>query len=307
MSNELYSENDPNRIFKIRFLLDIKPTLDKLLTNYEKDKKIRAESSSKIELLERTIGNHLKNQGYQLAIRKTFSEERNYFWVWIKDIFHEDYAHPNRQFIILDFDTNYNVLSFELGLQHRKILTWQQRKPNNNPKYIHTYTQISYVLSDAEFEKSKVFTPIGLFKYNLKLSEKSLAKKLQALLLVYDSVENAYFKDVENEILNQLPKRSWEKIEKDLSKDFIPDYIIFKSSFSYLLLSLFQAQENHQFEKVRAFANHIKNKLTERIKEQNIWYKNELKPFLEAIDSKKHPPLPTLPQPKYDYVYLQDL
>lgn len=223
----LETTQNTEEAYRIRFLLDLKKPVAALTASYEKEIKATAHPEKKTDLVFRQVNAFLEADSWIYAPQQ---EQR---WLWYKDTPAQD-----RRFIMLDLDVEKKTLFCKQALQHALLLEWQHMEADTLPRHFHFYRDIVAFLPDSSTRKS--ISQWGGWKYDIKKTEKELAKSIDQLTAALEFLGNTYFDFLQEEFPGKFFTRDpgqllyvLENGEGELG--IIPEYMIFSSRYHILL------------------------------------------------------------------------
>lgn len=213
--------------YRIRFLLDLKKTVEALAISHEKESKATAHPEKKAELIFRQV------HAFLAADNWIYTPQHDHRWLWYKDTPDKD-----RRFIMLDLDVEKKTLFCKQALQHALLLKWQQREADATPRHFHFYRDIVAFLPDNVTRKS--ISQWGGWKYDIKKPEKELAKNIDQLITALKFLDNTYFDFLQEEFPGKFFTRDPDQLLYVLENGegefgIIPEYMIFSSRYHILL------------------------------------------------------------------------
>lgn len=227
LKSTLEATQNTEDAYRIRFLLDLKKTVEALVIAYEKESKATAQPEKKTELIFRQVNAFLAADNW------IYAPQQEHRWLWYKDTPAQD-----RRFIMLDLDVEKKTLFCKQALQHALLLKWQQQEADTTPRHFHFYRDIVAFLPDNVSRKS--ISPWGGWKYDIKKPEKELSKNIDQLTAALELLGDTYFDFLQEEFPGKFFTRDpgqllyvLENGEGELG--VIPEYMIFSSRYHILL------------------------------------------------------------------------
>ena len=192
---DIYDTAPINEHFTVRYLLDLKSSADKILTDYEKAKV----NANKFKKIIKIVPEYLNTEFFD-AKGWAFTGEQvvagDKAWVWYKDItgsaqsVEDDFL---RGLVIIRHNIDDGGLSCNLGIQNGRLLRWQNRMPRTHPVYLHIHDSILHLMAMKDIEANKALNAFGLWKIKASSSEAAIKKSLGNLIEVLDTYAPKYF------------------------------------------------------------------------------------------------------------------
>ena len=250
---DLITSNELDQYYTIRFWLDFKTDTPALIKAYHKEKKqaekAKSDKPQKLIFIEDTFNATLVKEYEWVFQPVEKNESGDTIWQWYKDQkgkpsqFNDDYY---RAFLNLELDEEEGVLVCRLGLQHGKILRWQGLKPSTAPAFWHVRQELAGIIPEDDYDRNKNLHWLGGWKLKLKNTEKTIKKRLDDGLVVFNTIAPDWFEGVAKEFSTNIPH--WDK--EDLLKKYeraaegeeeMPKNAYFDMPPMYAFASLYEA------------------------------------------------------------------
>lgn len=174
-------ENDMERLFCIKWLLDFNTDEHKLKAAYAKEIKPDPKKDAKLQLIPNAVHRHLGNKNWKLV----WKEEHEYGHYWL-------YHHQLRGaqgkpqdtdlhaylFLNATYRDTDKILYPKIGVQTGLLHRWQGRGVLHDPKRVHFFDTIMTYIPKKDWDENKSLHWSGAWKYSLRSSEKVLNKHL---------------------------------------------------------------------------------------------------------------------------------
>ncbi len=303
LSEELRHAGNLDQAYQARLLLEPAKSVDDLHAALEKDLAKERGLGERLKCVKKIIGRDLEDCGWKLAWETVDAAENEWRWLWYANDpdAPSDDGVKHRLLFLATYTKSAKWLDVTVGMQHAKLLRWQQRSPDTCMKGVHFYGQLTANLDDEWVDANKRINGFGVWELRPTASEKVWSDCLREVVGQWPK-GLAHFR---TKVLDEFPAktldRGFDAILATIEKDgVIPDHILFHSSFSYGLVFYFDALERNDLQAAKRHLDWLEQKVTPRMKEHNAWYMNELAPFLDAARAGNSVPMPLIPHPKYD-------
>jgi hypothetical protein len=190
LKSELKLATNANQKAKIRYLLDFEVPLSVVVDDFKKDILNKPDLSS-YELIYDFFREKLGNQ-WQDGI-KEIAESEGMITFLEKLPYENGYNHNFYTNLIISYESEFNTISFRIGIQSEEILRWQNRGPSSKPELQHFIEDILFFGDAKELEKNKHISNWGAWKYDTKNSNTTLLKRLDSLWTFYGKYAKTVF------------------------------------------------------------------------------------------------------------------
>lgn len=245
MKDEIEMAGDIDKEYVVRFFLDLKKPVDKLVVAYNKGSKAKQVGGNVLlELIDGEWGDALSGYGW---IKATVEEENTWYW------YRDDGGH--RGFIKMIHEEGDKMLMCYIGMQHGTILKWQQREADTDMSHVH-FTQMAIASLPEDRQESKHIHPYGGWKFDVKKSRSNLLTQLVYVLEDLHLATTNYFTFIHQEFPDAFFKHGAERLldllengEGDMG--IIPTYVLVDSPYSVLLLFAYHNHDEKMIDLIR--------------------------------------------------------
>lgn len=289
LKDELSVADGLDKIYLIRFLLDLKKTTKAIESAYYKSLKAQLGSAELLkDMLDVRLHESLSIDGWI----KTSLQETN-VWCWYKDV------PAGRRFVWLNYESNRKFLMCHLGLQHKLLLDWQHKNADEEISNVHFYQMLITSLPEDRQEDKKFINPYGGWKFDIEKPQKTLQTQIDHLLEDISIGEQNYYQFLDSEFPDAFFARDPERLiqlmeQGDEGTGIIPNYVLMSSSYSILLSFAFYYRMQGNIADAGKMMQEIRRKL--HSKDRRSAYENRLlEPFLLAYEEDEaEVPMPLL-------------
>jgi|GEM_PF-4044512 len=220
---DMVDQSHPHDMSSLRYLLDFKITLEKLLVAHAKSVKNAGKMAGMLKALpEQLDAAYFTENGWAYA-GETIANS-NPSWVWYKDIngtedaFGEDYI---RAFVFVSHSVVDAALWCHFGVQSGQILKWQKRQPSTWVGNIHFSQWIAILMSTEETDTNKHVDDLGLWKFASSQSVATTKNRLENMAEMIETYSGKYFnKATQRYSENTLGLKPTPKTAEDWLKAF---------------------------------------------------------------------------------------
>lgn len=282
--NEVRLTNTTDAEYRAKLFLDLKKDLPSLISAYKKSSISASDVEIKVSNIKKAIQDDFPGWHF-------ISEEGNAIdkikWQWYND--GTDKYGTHRLFILVEYDADLKIVVATLAFQHALILKWQQRKLDDKLSHTHFNYNLVGFLPDEETEKNKLISNYGGWKYDVKKSEKVLAKSLQDFTSCLKKGTEAYFEFVTSEFPDTYFTRNADEMIEEFEGFYISKNVLVDSRYYIPLLFYFYFNDKGDKVKSTVYIQRAKE-LGEQCKKMQR--DDFLQPFFDAYNAGKNPALP---------------
>ncbi len=281
LSDELELANSPARRAQVLFLMDPRKEVSTIQKDYEKNLRLQEERPKKMEALDRRLLEEASKYGWEFIEKANDSN-----WLWYTDSL--GWALGKRLFIEFRLDNDLKGIYIRFYVQHPTISGWQGKKHSTQLKDTHFSTSLGEFLSPDEAEQYLNF--MGLWDVHLNHSLRTIERKSALAISSAAQAGARYLKKIDKEFPEKFYSRDIDHYIGLFESDGVISQFLLSSDLkNILLLFIHRAMLENQIEKARHYAEIFEARASAGFKERNDWYKNEVKPYLDAIQMGEQP------------------
>ncbi len=291
LSDELSGLTDPDERAKLSFLMDPKKSIEKIYASYLKEKKAALDLPQHIEMISSMVKEKMEKSSWTFLEEKVEQPSDKCNWVWYKDV--SDGNRTNRLFTEISLDVDLSSIFAIQYVQHGLLLEWQEKSLSKNLEDAQFKTNPFELIDNDEVEKNLNF--LGLWVLPLKSSGKRIATSTEHFLQYLDGLGTSYLDRINKEFPKPFFAKSFSSYIKIFeSMDPINDFLLFNDLYSISQIFIHNLIHQGKEKEALKIYDTMEGRLTDRFRENILWYKNEFVPFIKAIKAGKKPALPGL-------------
>jgi hypothetical protein len=180
-------ENDVERLYCIKWLLDFKTDEAKIKSNYIKEITPDPKREAKLQIVPDAVERHLGTKNWKLVYQTEY--EYGHKWLYHHQIRGEEGKPMDTDlhlYLFLEANTDdLKMLYPKIGIQSGLLLRWQRREVLHLPENIHFLEGITSYITSEEWDTNKSLHYMGGWKFSLKSSEKVLKKHIDNFFEYY--------------------------------------------------------------------------------------------------------------------------
>lgn len=273
------------RNFGLRFFLEPKRTPAALLAARDKALARQARLRELMSaLVGRQLGTALQASGWSPVPGDT---ERQ--WRWIRE--HDG----SRQFLWATHDPALGVLMVQVGLQHARLLAWQQRAASTALYDLH-FEGVAAGFLAPEVLQGKDIGAFGGWVLDPAKSEAQLRASIDRLIAALPALDVNYFGFIAQQFPQSLFARDINTLlhllEEGDDDGAVPPYVLFDSPDSLLLAFVFHHLDRGDPAGAAAIVERLHARQAARTR-LSPWHRDHLLPFLQQWDAgRRDMPMP---------------
>ncbi|PPT56767.1 hypothetical protein [Xanthomonas arboricola] len=257
----------------LRFFLQPKRTPAALRTARDKATRQRVRLRELLpQLVEQHLGTSLRAAGWSAV-----TVEASHRWQWIRD--HDG----SRQCLWASYDPTLGELMVQAGLQHARLLAWQQRAATTQLHDLHCVADATTFLGKQVLESADV-GHYGGWVLNPAHSDAVLSAALARLATALPALDVHFFSRITDQLAGPWFQRSadtWlQLLEHGDDNGVVPPEVIFASPDSVLLVFVFFHLECGEQTRANAHVEQLRQRLAARAR-PTAWHRQWLAPFLQ--------------------------
>lgn len=276
----------------LRFFLQPKRTPTALLAAREKTRRQLARVHELIPMLvEQRLSAALQQAGW-LAV----AEQPQCQWCWTRD------RDGSRQCLWATHDATYGELIVQAGLQHARLLDWQQRTATTQLHDLHVYDRAAPLLGNHTLNPGDVGNQGG-WRLDPTHSDAQLSNALDRLAAALPTLDARYFDAIAQQLSGPFFDHDLDMVmrmmEEGDSTGAIAQDVLLASPDSTLLAFVFHHLEHGDDAAVAAVVERLRARNDARTR-LNAWHRGHLIPFLQQWDQGQR----DMPMPPVQHVLL---
>ncbi|QJD66471.1 hypothetical protein HG421_01170 [Xanthomonas campestris pv. badrii] len=257
----------------LRFFLQ--PKLTPAALRSARDKAQRQQRRVR-ELLPQLIEHHLGTP-LQAAGWLPVPVEADQSWQWMRD------RHGSRQCLWASYDASLGELMLQAGLQHARLLAWQQRAASTQLHDLHFVDAATAFLGDDILHSKDVGAYAG-WALDPASSDTALSASLDRLATALPVLDARYFGFITDQLAGPWFERSsdaWlQLLEEGDDTGVIPPTVLFANPDSLLLAFVFFHLEQGDQPRAHTLVEQLRARLAARSR-PSAWHRESLAPFLQ--------------------------
>lgn len=276
-----------DRVIGLRFFLQPKRTPTALRAARDKAQRQQARARELLPLLvEQRLGAPLQAAGWSPV-----PVEQEHRWQWIRD------RGGSRQCLWTIYEPDLGELIVQVGMQHARLLVWQQRAATTQLHDLHVVDTATAFLGKDILDSADVGA-YGGWALKPAHSDAALSAGLDRLAAALPELDARYFGVIDEQLAGpwfQQSADTWlQRMEGD-ENGVVPPEVLFASPESVLLAFVFYHLECGEQPRAQALVEQLRARQTER-SQRSVWYRLVLTPFFQQWEQglRKLPMPPVL-------------
>ncbi|MBB4133215.1 hypothetical protein [Xanthomonas sp. 3075] len=276
----------------LRFFLQPKRTPAALRTARDKAQRQQVRLRELLpQLVEQHLGASLRAAGWSAV-----TVEASHHWQWVRD--HDG----SRHCLWASYDPALGELMVQAGLQHARLLAWQQRAATTQLHDLHCMASATTFLGKEILDSADVGA-YGGWALNPAHGDAVLSAALARLATALPTLDAHYFGRIADQLAGPWFQRSadvWlQLLEHGDDNGVVPPEVIFASPDSVLLAFVFFHLECGEQTRANAYVEQLRQRLAARAR-PTAWHRQWLAPFLQQWEHGER----TVPMPPVLHVLL---
>lgn len=282
--------DDIERAIGLRFFLQPKRTSAALRAARDKAQHQQARVYAVLpQLIDRHLGTSLRAAGWSpVAVAVPLQ------WHWIRDV------DGNRQHLWASYDASLGELMVQVGVQHARLLAWQQRTATTHLYDLHVVDGAARFLGEDILHSADIGN-YGGWVVNPASSDATLEAGLDRLAAALPTLDASYFGRIATQLAGpwfERPADTWlQLLETGDDTGAVPPTVIFASPDSLLLAFVFFHLQRGQSTHADALVEQLRARLAARPR-PSAWHHHALAPFLQQWEQgARSMPMPAVLHP----------
>ncbi|MFY0448838.1 hypothetical protein ACOMHD_12520 [Xanthomonas codiaei] len=282
--------DDIERAVGLRFFLQPKRTPAALRAARAKAQRQQARVYEVLpQLIDRHLGTSLRAAGWSpVAVAAPLQ------WHWIRDL------DGSRQHLWASYDASLGELMLQVGMQHARLLAWQQRVPTTHLHDLHVVDGAAPFLGE-DLLRSADIGNYGGWVVNPASSDATLEAGLDRLAAALPALDASYFGRIAAQLAGpwfERPADAWlQVLEAGDDTGAVPPTVLFASPDSLLLAFVFFHLEAGETARADALVQQLRARLDARPR-PSAWHRLALAPFLQQWEQgARSMPMPAVLHP----------